>query len=607
MIKSIKQQYIDLKEGKMTQQNFMRNLRMTMPQYITNVTSYNDSIKILKNKGILTEADIKITSELAKGIKVEMEHTSDPEVAKKIAMDHLAEDPQYYTKLATIEPEHSGDPTLTGHMAKLARDLQKGLRENENNITNFKVKHGSEGPSHDPYGYTEYSFTKDGNSYIVHIGLVQYIKINGKSIQAANVGLYDNEEQFIKKYTGVDYQTLYDLEEKNYINYDEDPMGHPSIYMENIQKERKKYKALKEGAGIFTDLNQAKKEAQRMSDDEGGVAKHVDDNGDGTYSISDWYDADSTVASFGLGLDENQTEKYDNTTKKIDQSELSFLKKLYAGTPTDKIKKMIDNLEQKLKLQESKLTISGIDRAIKMLKSELKNNNVAFETDGYRVKVEDSPKVRMAVRMVKERVGMQSIKLSESVRLKEAKDEKGKWTNANGKSMYDQFKEIDNLNAQEVLIGLDWEMEKNPELSKKDAVKTVIKNLKKNPIYYTMTDLAGKEGAEAEYLGGKSANAEARHMQPYAADKVVDKKMGMQPVKGIEKPKKDADARKETNKIEKGVEELTFIAKTVRGVQKMEGTGETMKKIAMKEAVDKALAKERLKEMIRQELKEIKK
>jgi hypothetical protein len=205
--------------------------------------------------------------------------------------------------------------------------------------------------------------------------------------------------------------------------------------------------------------------------------------------------------------------------------------------------------------------------------------------------------------MVKERVGMQSIKLSESVRLKEAKDEKGKWTNANGKSMYDQFKEIDNLNAQEVLIGLDWEMEKNPELSKKDAVKTVIKNLKKNPIYYTMTDLAGKEGAEAEYLGGKSANAEARHMQPYAADKVVDKKMGMQPVKGIEKAKKDADAKKETNKIVKGVEELTFIAKTVRGVQKADPTGEKMKTI--RESVDKALAKERLKEMIREEMKEI--
>jgi hypothetical protein len=54
-MKSIKQQYIDLKEGRMTQAQFMRNVRMSMPQYITNITSFNDTVKILKNKGILTE------------------------------------------------------------------------------------------------------------------------------------------------------------------------------------------------------------------------------------------------------------------------------------------------------------------------------------------------------------------------------------------------------------------------------------------------------------------------------------------------------------------------------------------------------------------------
>ena len=59
MAKSIKQQFIDLREGRMTQQNFMRSLRQNLPQYITNVTSYKDSIKILKNKGILNETDIK--------------------------------------------------------------------------------------------------------------------------------------------------------------------------------------------------------------------------------------------------------------------------------------------------------------------------------------------------------------------------------------------------------------------------------------------------------------------------------------------------------------------------------------------------------------------
>ena len=96
-MKSIKQQYIDLQEGNMTQANFMRNLRMTLPQYITNVTSFDDSVRILRNKGILTE--VINPSELAMGIKVEMEHTNDMEVAKKIAIDHLAENPHYYSDL----------------------------------------------------------------------------------------------------------------------------------------------------------------------------------------------------------------------------------------------------------------------------------------------------------------------------------------------------------------------------------------------------------------------------------------------------------------------------------------------------------------------------
>jgi hypothetical protein len=43
---------------------------------------------------------------LAKGIKVEMEHTNDKHIATEIAMDHLTEDPKYYDKLETIEKDH---------------------------------------------------------------------------------------------------------------------------------------------------------------------------------------------------------------------------------------------------------------------------------------------------------------------------------------------------------------------------------------------------------------------------------------------------------------------------------------------------------------------
>ena len=45
-----------------------------------------------------TEEDFD-ADELAKGIKTEMEHTDDEDMAKEIAMDHLTEDPKYYTKL----------------------------------------------------------------------------------------------------------------------------------------------------------------------------------------------------------------------------------------------------------------------------------------------------------------------------------------------------------------------------------------------------------------------------------------------------------------------------------------------------------------------------
>ena len=43
--------------------------------------------------------------QLKKGIKVEMEHTDNKKIAKEITMDHLAEDPNYYNKLAKIHRE----------------------------------------------------------------------------------------------------------------------------------------------------------------------------------------------------------------------------------------------------------------------------------------------------------------------------------------------------------------------------------------------------------------------------------------------------------------------------------------------------------------------
>lgn len=54
-------------------------------------------------KGI-TEVDVD-PQELAMGIEIEYEHTTDMETAKRIALDHLSELKDYYTRLKRMEEE----------------------------------------------------------------------------------------------------------------------------------------------------------------------------------------------------------------------------------------------------------------------------------------------------------------------------------------------------------------------------------------------------------------------------------------------------------------------------------------------------------------------
>jgi hypothetical protein len=71
---------------------------------------YDLALKHVEDKSVKKQSPERIskmlshlTQQLIKGLKVEMEHSDDITVAKEIAMDHLAEDPNYYTKLKRIE------------------------------------------------------------------------------------------------------------------------------------------------------------------------------------------------------------------------------------------------------------------------------------------------------------------------------------------------------------------------------------------------------------------------------------------------------------------------------------------------------------------------
>lgn len=84
---------------------------------------YKDLCEIFKNQqsnfsikntdpskyGMGLRDDYYDPKELEMGIEVEKEHTDDPEIAKKIAIDHLKELPDYYTRLVKMEKEGKKD------------------------------------------------------------------------------------------------------------------------------------------------------------------------------------------------------------------------------------------------------------------------------------------------------------------------------------------------------------------------------------------------------------------------------------------------------------------------------------------------------------------
>jgi hypothetical protein len=84
-MKSIKNQYVALKEGKMTEAQFMRNVRMTLPEYISNVTLFKQAERILINKGIISE--IKAESPLTINGKVVKTYTQNSDESYNVKYD----------------------------------------------------------------------------------------------------------------------------------------------------------------------------------------------------------------------------------------------------------------------------------------------------------------------------------------------------------------------------------------------------------------------------------------------------------------------------------------------------------------------------------------
>ena len=99
-MKNIQKQYTDLMEGRMTKANFMRNVRMGFPQYVSSTMNYDDAVNVLKGKRILSEAK-----------KLEGVYGHNPNAENDLyrGIDHV----NYYQAYKGIQYELSKMPEIT--------------------------------------------------------------------------------------------------------------------------------------------------------------------------------------------------------------------------------------------------------------------------------------------------------------------------------------------------------------------------------------------------------------------------------------------------------------------------------------------------------------
>jgi len=92
--------------------------------------TFDEIVKKNHKKGKdISLVEKKVKDAIIQGTKIEMEHTDNKQVAKKIAMDHLYEDLEYYNKLKKIENKEATSASAAGSFAPPISTEKTNLEE----------------------------------------------------------------------------------------------------------------------------------------------------------------------------------------------------------------------------------------------------------------------------------------------------------------------------------------------------------------------------------------------------------------------------------------------------------------------------------------------
>jgi hypothetical protein len=437
---TLQEQYNSIKSGSGNKDQFLKHARSLFPEYFNQYTDFNTATNVLKSKQIISEAAGGVVAKgfdiydwkkiLAEEVKAEEKETS-KEVKDKQAHAYDNSDMKNADNVNFNE-------IMKGFYAEMRDEKNAGKTGDE--IKAMVVKNLAK----DPLFYTKDGmFGVKGLGYTDEApGLGQPKEPKGKH-KASGYGDLDTEVKIKEPKSNVK-DSLGDQEAETSMPKKVKEM--PDKGVTGVEKKMK----LQEGIEVDEMINIVTKGGgggrifipnsftlpmmikNRFKD-------HIYFEDNKLYISSILYnyitglsskDPRSNITALIRDLSDNnqglkgvlsKSSNYESGTKDLSSKKLEY--KIYHQLKGD-VKETgkgieIPNLNKQKALKENeeskKLTISGTEKAMSMLKSELKNNGVKFETDGNKVMVDDSPKAKMAMKMVKERVGMQSIKINENL------------------------------------------------------------------------------------------------------------------------------------------------------------------------------------------------
>ena len=467
-MKSIANQYRDLTEGKMSQQNFMRNLRMTMPQFVTNTTSFGDAVRILKNKSIIVETTVKEDFDFTKS---SIESASGDKISHTEADDY-GRAIYWSTKYpnVTYNLGGEGDEQIIKYDGETGERYVIGDLRNYDEPNNYEPDTDADYEEPRDHGFDDYN---DGEFW------------EGKENDPEKE--WDEEEE----------------EETDDREYDEDEMFNPAymgegddedaMYDEMIKKIEDELAAM-EASNAQYDLGEELNEAvgnfelKKLARELYSVIKRV--NGVTSVKIVT-SDIKNAASAFQAASKKGNTYAEDAVMAEIFVNEAaSFISVILSGT--------------------SKVLNPVANEVNKQLQAFV-GKNYADQLDAQYVKAPNDN--TMLGINIKFKVNPAGVKESEE--LNEAKKP--------------NVERVEDENLEEVTLGIFMEHACFPDKSYEEIEKIVKKNIKKNPNYYTNYKLTGIRDYELETMD--ASKPETHQMKFYTEKDAVDTARGMQKVK----------------------------------------------------------------------------